>query len=381
MPATKARGSRHRFAASLLAVLGAALVIACGGDDSEPQDEAGRDPFFGVVSQSSLTADEVARMAEGNIGTLRILVNWPSVDPTSAPDDYDWSAIDTVAGQAAAEDIELLPFVFGTPIWVAQDLDHQDCEDAECGLFAPRGPEAIAAWRTFIADFTGRYGPDGAFWKENPELEERPVRNWQIWNEQNSETFYRPKPDISAYADLVSAASAELREADPKAKVILGGMFGTPFQGEGTSIIAADYLRKLYALPGFEEDFDGIGVHPYAAQLAGVEEQVELLHDEIVAASDDDGEMWVTEIGWSSEEGKNPLQRGPEGQGELLGDAFGYFTSKRAEYKIENVTWFAWRDLAGEPICAWCAEAGLFEAESLEAKPSWETLMGFTGGE
>ncbi len=91
--------------------------------------------------------------------------------------------------------------------------------------------------------------------------------------------------------------------------------------------------------------------------------------------------MWVTEIGWSSEEGKNPLQRGPEGQGELLGDAFGYFTAKRAEYKIENVTWFAWRDLAGEPICAWCAEAGLFEAESLEAKPSWETLMGFTGGE
>ncbi len=179
---------------------------------------------------------------------------------------------------------------------------------------------------------------------------------------------------------MVSAASSVLREADPAAKVILGGMFGTPFKGEGPSIIAADYLRELYRRPGFADDFDGVGIHPYAAQLAGIEEQVDLLRDEMIAADDGEAEIWITEIGWSSEEGANPLQRGVQGQSDLLGQALGYFTTKRAAYNIENVTWFAWRDLAGEPICAWCAEAGLFDAKALEPKPSWETLMGFTGG-
>ncbi len=378
------KNSSIRVAAAVLAsliALAAVALVVIRANDSVAESESAADPFFGVVSQTSLTAEEVERMSEGKIGTLRFLLNWPTVDPTAYPDDYDWSAIDTIVSAAARYRIDLLPFIFGTPIWVAQDLDDQDCEESECGLFAPRGDEAMQAWRSFIADLSARYGPDGEFWADNPELEARPIHNWQIWNEQNSETFYQPEPSISGYADLVSAASAELREADPEAKVILGGMFGTPFRGDGPSIIAADYLRGLYELPGFESEFDGVGVHPYAAQLEGVEEQMTLLHDAMVASGDEDGEMWVTEIGWSSEKGDNPLQRGSEGQGELMGEALGYFTSKRAEFNIANVTWFAWRDLAGEPICAWCAEAGMFEAESLDAKPSWETMMAFTGGE
>ncbi len=368
--------------ASALIVLAAVAIVVLGVNGSAAQGEPAGDPFFGVVSQTPLTGEEVARMSEGRIGTLRFLVNWPSVDPTADPDDYDWSAIDAIVEGAAGSRIDLLPFIFGSPTWVAQDLDDHGCDpDVDCGLYAPRGPEALEAWRTFIADVTARYGPGGEFWAQNPGLEERPIRNWQIWNEQNSKSFYQPEPSVSGFADLVSAASTELREADPEAKVILGGMFGTPFQGEDPSIVAVDYLRELYEQPGFADKFDGVGVHPYAAHIGGVEEQVTLLHDEMVAAGDAEGEMWVTEIGWSSEEGDNPLQRGPEGQGELMGETLGYFMANRAEFNIANVTWFAWRDLAGEPICAWCAEAGLFEAESLTAKPSWDTLMAFTGGE
>lgn len=385
MDSEQSKRSRIRIAAILvggLIALVAVAVVVFGANGSAAQGDAAGDPFFGVASQSALTAEELERMEEGKVGTLRALVNWPSIDPTAEPDDYDWSGIDPIVLEAARHRIDLLPFVFASPNWVAQGLDHHDCDpEVDCGLYAPRGPEAIDAWRTFIADLAARYGPGGEFWEQNPELEERPIRNWQIWNEQNSETFYQPKPSVSGYADLVSAATSELRAVDPEAQVILGGMFGTPFQGEAPSIDATDYLRELYARPGFADEFEGVGVHPYAPQISGVEKQVRLLHDEMLAAGEEEGEMWVTEIGWSSEEGDNPLQRGTEGQSELMGEALGYFITKRAEFNIVNVTWFAWRDLAGAPICAWCAEAGLFEAESLTPKPSWETMMAFTGGE
>ncbi len=61
-------------------------------------------------------------------------------------------------------------------------------------------------------------------------------------------------------------------------------------------------------------------------------------------------------------------------------EAMNYFRSVRDTYRIANVTWFAWRDLGGEPICDWCAEAGLFEAEELTPKPSSRTLVDYTGG-
>ena len=103
------------------------------------------------------------------------------------------------------------------------------------------------------------------------------------------------------------------------------------------------------------------------------------MRKEVVRAGDD-AELWITEVGWSSGKGKNPLERGVTGQANRLRDAMRYFIGKQAAFKIQNVTWFAWRDLAGEPICQWCGKAGLFKARSLTPKPAWKALMAFTGG-
>ena len=60
-------------------------------------------------------------------------------------------------------------------------------------------------------------------------------------------------------------------------------MFGTPLGGEPPAITAPDYLRQLYEI-GADDSFDGVAVHPYAGQTGKVEEQVELMRDEVVAA-------------------------------------------------------------------------------------------------
>jgi hypothetical protein len=371
-------GSRTISIAAAIAAFVSILTLATPAPAKGPTSVVPRS-FYGVVSQAQLTTDDVNRMGLGKLGTLRTIINWATIDPTATESDNDWSQIDPLVAEAARNGIQVLPFVYGTPTWVATTLDGRSCAANKCGEYAPSGPAAIEQWKRFLGEAVARYGPDGEFFAANPEVPVVPITTWQIWNEQNSTTFYKPKPNTAAYARLVAASHDAILAKDPNARLLLGGMFGSPGGEDEPKLFAWNFLRKLYQVPGFADSFTGVGAHPYSARLIKVKEQVKLLRKEVVRAGDD-AEMWITEVGWSSGTGKNPLERGKTGQANRLRDAMRFFIGKQAAYNIQNVTWFAWRDLAGRPICAWCAEAGLFKAASLTPKPAWNALMAFTGG-
>jgi Glycosyl hydrolase catalytic core len=358
-------------AASFLLVLGA---TGCGKD---PEPEAPPTPpgFFGVVPQGLLTAEELERMDQGNVGTLRIVMPWGLLDPTPEPDDGDFTTIDPVVLLAADHGIRLIPTIYGTPDWVARDLDDASCEPSACAAFAPRSPRALEAWSRFVTSLVDRYGEDGTLWAQHPDVTRAPLRVWQIWNEQNSPTFYEPAVDPAGYQRLLSAASEAIRSRDHGAEVILGGMFGTPPPGER----AWKYLRELYSIDGTADEFDAVAAHPYAANEKNIELQVERLHDEIERAGDD-AKMWITEVGASSDTGNNPLELGLDGQAEQLTEAFTYFLEQREAFDIEGVTWYSWRDTSDPNQCDWCPGSGLFEEKELTAKPAWEAFVSFTGG-
>jgi hypothetical protein len=207
-----------------------------------------------------------------------------------------------------------------------------------------------------------------------------PIHIWQIWNEQNSSTFYQPKPDPAGYAALLSSAADAIRKRDPSAEVMLGGMFQT--NGEHGSVLADDFLHELYGIDGAKEDFDAVASHPYAHRVTAIEDQVNALHEQMVRAGDDDASLWVTEIGASSADGKNPLELGEEGQANLLRDAFNLFLDNRVNWNLDGVIWYSWRDIPeGIPApCDWCANSGLFPADALDPKPAWAAFISFTGG-
>lgn len=335
--------------------------------------------FFGVTPQRGLEDADFQRMGEARVGTLRFELHWPAIDP-AAGGEYDWSSPDRVVGEAAANGVRALPFAFSTPEWVAE-LDGRDCEADPCGTYAPRSAAALAAWREFLAAAVRRYGPDGSFWLANPQLPKLAIRDWQLWNEQNSPTFFAPKPNVGAYADLVDAGRKGIASEDRGAQVVLGGMFGTPLQGTRPAIAAWDFLEKLYAIKGAKRDFDGVAAHPYAPQFDNVVAQVDLLRDEMVDAGDREADLWITEIGWASDGPSHPLNKGPEGQADRLKQSFRYFLKKRKKLNIRNVDWYSWRDDpgSGSALCAWCPHSGLFD-DNLGAKPSSRAFTNFTGG-
>ena len=76
---------------------------------------------------------------------------------------------------------------------------------------------------------TGRTASSGPL---NPALPELPIRDWQLWNEQNSPSFWKPKPNVKAYAKLLDAAHDAIKRERPRCRrSMLGGMFGTPLGG------------------------------------------------------------------------------------------------------------------------------------------------------
>ena len=280
--------------------------------------------------------------------------------------DYSWFAFDATVADAARNGITVLPFIYGTPAWVARGLDHRHC--GACDRYAPRHRAAIRAWKEFVGAAVDRYGRGGVFWSEHPELRRMPIRAWQIWNEQNSKSFYAPKPRVKRYAKLLDAAARAIRSRDRKADVILGGM--AELAGSRKAVPGHEYLHDLYDRRGAKRDFDGVAVHPYGAKARSVEHQAKrsspASRDTRTTATPGSGSPRPA---GARRTGSNPLEVGRRGQAARLGEVYRWFSHKRNRLNIKTVIWFSWRDSATS-ICAWCASSGLLK-QSGRPKPAY----------
>lgn len=348
----------------------ATLALGPGAGAATPNS------FFGVVPQTSLSSKDFERMGAGKVGTVRTLLSWATIDTSSAPDDNEWSGFDPIVLDAARNGIELQPFISGTPTWVARDLDGVGCPASKCALYAPRSAAALAVFRSFVGQAVDRYGPGGEFWAEHPGVPKRPIRVWQIFNEQNSKSFFLPKPSPKRYAKVVAAADDAISARDRSADVVLGGM--AELAGSSKAIRGSEYLRRLYDVRGARKSFDAVAVHPYGATIAKVSSQAELYRKVIKRAGDPGASIYVTEVGAGSAGGGNPLNRGKAGQASLLGEIYKYFVKQRNKLNVRAVDWFSWQD-SRTSICDWCKSSGLLKAGG-QAKPSYKRFTKFTGG-
>jgi hypothetical protein len=360
------------MATSAAAAAFATLAVA-------PSAQAVKRSFFGVDPQRAITAEDYTQMQEAKVGSLRVEAHWAGINPS--PGVYDFGHLDETFRQASAAKVDVLPFVFSTPQWVIQ-REGRSCEGGDCNAYAPAKRKGLAAFREFVAKLVERYGRNGTFWAENPDVPRNPIKAVQVWNEQNSPTFFRPKPNTRKYAKLLDAANKAVNSRDRRVDVIMGGMFGTPFGGRQTLGVAAwDYLERLYRIRGVKKDFDAIAPHPYAKNMKGVRGQVELLIDEVRQARDGNVGMWITEIGWGSDRGGADQNVGRKAQARRLNQAFRFFLGKRKSWNVKGLFWYSWRDdrSQGEALCNWCPSSGLVQEDFTE-KPSYRAFVKFTRG-
>ncbi|HWW67053.1 MAG TPA: hypothetical protein VNY83_03635 [Solirubrobacterales bacterium] len=322
--------------------------------------------FIGVSPQSTLSGGDFELMQEAGIQSVRLPMSWSSIQPENpsvkAP---DWAGFDREVGLAAEHRIRIFPFLCSTPSWVASRPTQEPVETAWQRW----------GWSRFLRAAVARYGPEGSFWEENPELPFMPIRRWEIWNEENLVTFSH-NPDPARYARLMRLSGRVLHEADPGSKAIVGGLFGRPLQTP-PNVQSGVFLSQLYRSRRVKQYFDGVALHPYVAEAGAMRAQIENLRRIMRVHHDASTPIYVTELGWGSANGPTRWQRGLYGQAEELDQALAMLSANRLSWRIAGVWWFSWTDRSG--ACQFCDSAGLLTA-AREAKPAWYSFNAWTGG-
>jgi hypothetical protein len=350
--------------------------------------------FFGIVPQTTLTEKDVKYMKAGGVETIRWPMLWSAMQPTRKGE-YNWAAFDPVVEAAALQGLTVLPFVVATPSWLSKKYTTLPIQTAS----------ARKAWTTFLTAAVKRYGPGGEFWKlhapatirEEEEKEKKgpvyeiagarltpiakplPINTWQVWNEANFFYFAYPVSPTN-YARLLKLSAPVIKRANPRAKVMLTGLFGRPTAGAKRGMPAAEFLEQLYKVPGIKNDFDAVALHPYAIDSEELEELVEEFH-EVTVANHDRVPLYITEMGWGSQNDFhiNAFEHGVFGQVEELKSAYTYLLENRTNLDLRSVYWFSWKDLPES--CSFCDSVGLFKSGAgFRAKPAWRAFVQITHG-
>jgi hypothetical protein len=132
-----------------------------------------------------------------NIHVLRISFSWLDMEP--APGKYDWSFWDDFVRMATDEyGVRLIPYVCYTPQWSSSTNED----------FWQQPPADNARFAGFMKQLVTRY-------KDR-------IHSWEIWNEPDNSYYWRGS--VEQYAALLEAGARAVRQADPKATIVMGGL-------------------------------------------------------------------------------------------------------------------------------------------------------------
>src|SRR4051794_20098763 len=150
-------------------------------------------------------------MKGDGVETVRMAMPWSDMEPS--PGEISFASTDLIVGQAATHGFTVLPTVTFAPAWAAKHPGNSNSP-----------PQGTTNYANFMSAAVKRYGPGGSYWAEHPEVPNRPIREWQIWNEPNQPVFnWSDQPFAKDYVALLGAARTAVKAVDPGAKIVLAG--------------------------------------------------------------------------------------------------------------------------------------------------------------
>lgn len=234
----------------------------------------------------------VSMMRDAGVRWARLNIGWSAIERDGKGRvNSGWLAeIDAAVASARSAGIQvLMPIADGVPYWASADpAKYQDPSGQYWNkLWRPSNPQDYADFARFVV---ARYKDQG-------------VHTFEVWNEPNHPYFWPSGPRASEYVSLLAAAYPLIKQADPEATVVLGGLSGND----------ATYMDAIYAAGG-KPYFDIAAVHPYTGSVnpllcwtdaIGRQAKdafcgIEAVRATMVANGDSAKNMWLTEFGWST---------------------------------------------------------------------------------
>jgi hypothetical protein len=295
---------RKRIGGTIGALLALALLCAPAAPGFTPRAPA---EFFGLdvngLQDAPVPRDDpeafaahVEGIGDSGAGVGRFALSWRQHEPDPpwyGGHRYRWGSTDTIVEAIVGEGVRPYGTLVGTPWWATTYERAWACQG---GQAAPTDLDSFAA---FAAAAVGRYGPDGSFWAERPELPKLPMRAVEVWNEPNWAAWC-PVNEPDVYARLLIGAAEAIEAQDPAVSVVLGGLaaakrgqappYGTP--------VDLFLERMVAAEPDVFDAVDAVGLHPYAGDPEDVLANVAAARRVIDRLGGAELPLDLTEVGW-----------------------------------------------------------------------------------
>jgi hypothetical protein len=238
----------------------------------------------------------IAALYAAGFRWLKQQVRWSEFEPS--PGNIEYGPLDQVVDVATRDGVLLLFSVVTSPPWARTD-----------GLINGP-PDDFNKYGDFLFALATRYRGK--------------VKAYEIWNEQNMRQAWAGSPlDPDLYVELLDVAQARIRQADPAAIVLSGGLTPT---GVNDGIVAVDdlvYLQGMYSARGglFQSLADAVGAHMsgynnapedsmgfHTVDTPGFKDDPSFYFRRIdqlqavMVANADSRQMWLTEYLWGSTE-------------------------------------------------------------------------------
>jgi polysaccharide biosynthesis protein PslG len=366
------RGTRGQIRSILIAAIAVVALSAAAWPSpaSAKPSSSGPVSLFGSNPWEPPSQEEYQRMAAGGLGSIRLLMT--GVGTATGPGPRDWRLYDSIVGDAAMNGISVDPWLMYLPPWIST---------APATL--PIGSEAQRSyWFDFVREAAARYGPGGAFWRQNPGIPARPMTFWEIWNEPNINEFNGVNMAANAgqFAQLLRLTRSALNAANPANRIVLGGLYRRAKRGHGVRMSV--FLNRLYKLRHGRRLFDAVGVHPYATKPSQVLAVTRTVRRVMNQHGDRRKPIWITELGWTTGGrywGQSLYRATLDTQAFKVARTAQLLLRNRRALALRRVDWHTWRDYPGSDDYFWEAYSGLFLADG-RPKPAWGAFTRVTGG-
>jgi hypothetical protein len=241
---------RARRLAPALAASLAAIALALPAPAAATHTSTHVVPAYGLnalraegLADFTLGLGDLQLMGQNNVGMYRARFRQDVVKTVSGY--TNWTQLDNLARQAALRGVTLAPVLMNLPGEVYQP---------------PKTSETRTDFAKFAAAAARRYGLNGSFWPSCG-CPKRPVRVWEVWNEANMSPYWDP-PNPTQFALLVARVRGKLRQADPTARIMAGGLaYASSYDGT-TRLEPNAYLRSVLQTVG-QNGFDALAIHTY----------------------------------------------------------------------------------------------------------------------
>jgi hypothetical protein len=318
---------------AVTAALAALLVAvpAASGQRSVPQGFFGVMYDHGIEKASDADQDEQwDLMASSGVETVRTVFNWADAQPGGRGTEFKFEATDGVVRRAALRNQDVLPIVFYAPPWARAYRRR---------FTSP--PKNRSDYVTYLAALVERYGPEGTFWTDHPELPKHPLRQWQIWNEPHLPAYWDapengPYGYVRNYPLLLRSSYNIVKTLDPGAKIVLAGI--TQRAWEEIELLYQHAIKPYF-------DVAALQIFPQTVKRAV--KATRFFRDAMKRRGDGRKPIYLTEITWPASKGKTQgikyqRQETPRGMATKLSQMYSAMILRRRALGVGKVFWYTW---------------------------------------